>query len=216
VNPFQSREIFNATLSFIQRTEADYNKARIRALLQGLFEDKYPAAVLDARLSKEDAEKWERAKKRGADEAAKFVENNFRYWLDAVLLLLVRIGWDVGVLALAEELVPLDEIPMRFRHYNVRAYKRMAQRLARLIDLAQLPKDKGGRPGDEETTDLIESAYADLARSEEEVGQEEIENYLRRKTGKSVSQEAARKRLIRKGKTVSEAKGKERKPRKKK
>jgi hypothetical protein len=48
------------------------------------------------------------------------------------------------------------------------------------------------------------------------VSQEGIENYLRRKTGKAISLEAARKRLDRKGKSLSEAKGKKRKGRKKK
>jgi hypothetical protein len=189
-----------------------YDKSQVRGLLSAIFDVEYPPDLFRDHLSKEAGEEMEQAKRRAVDKAAAFVEKHFSDGAGMILLLLVMIGKNEGEWAMPEY---LSMTPPKIYH-NVRGYKRWACLLmTKFIDYLRLGKNKGGRRKDE-LTSAIEAALAELSQSEVKVSQEGIENYLRRKTGKAISLEAARKRLDRKGKSLSEAKGKKRKGRKKK
>jgi hypothetical protein len=211
---FEKRLLSELILPGVSKINAGYDRLQMRALLAEYFERKYPMAFFRDQMPSDRADKVIRARVRAEDKAAKFIDANFRNWLDSILLLLFTIGAQAGEIAFVEEAVG-DAIPARLRNHNVRGYKKSANRIMNaLIDSLGLSKNKGGRRGDDALTIKIENALAELAKSDEEIGQEQIESYLSRITGKQVTIGGARKRLNRKGKTLSGAKGKERKSRK--
>lgn len=209
-------KLFGNLLRSLPLIKPSYDKDEMLGLMGGLFDVLYPSALFRDRLPEAEANKVIRAKIRAAYKAAAFVEKNFHDWAGVVLLLLVMIGKREAEMAMIEEVTKDSHVPAPKEHHNIREYKRSACSLMnKLIDHSRLSRHKGGRPGNESVTKAIESALSELMRSEVEVSQEGIESYLRRKTGKQLTLEAARKRLSRKGKTLSEAKGKKRKSRKK-
>jgi hypothetical protein len=209
------RELFNRVLESIPKIRRAYDRDQVLELFGAIFDVEYPSGLFRDQMAKEDADVIDHARGLAKLKAAAFVEKNLNDWFDAIVLILVMIGRREGEMQMFEYIAEEGLIPKDTHHHSVSGYKRSAKLLtAALINHLDLSKNKGGRRKDEALMNAIEAAFADLSRSEVTVGQEGIENYLRRKTGKAITYEAAGKRLNRKGKTVSAAKGKKRKSRK--
>jgi hypothetical protein len=206
IRDFQ-KKIFDRLIADIGQVSVGYSREQVRGLLRTLFDSNWPSDLFREKLPEDMANAAILLKGRAATTAANFVDKNLRLWFEIALLLLIMIGKREGEV----QMINAFGITPKDRH-GIRGYKQSAHFLVgALIDHLRLPKNKGGRPRDEELTRKIEAAFSALEISDEETCQEIISNILLRKTGKPIKPDTARKRLNRKGKTLS---GKKRKSRK--
>lgn len=210
------KELADAILDAIAQMGITYDKAPMFRICVALFDLAYPSDVLREYLPQDLANKVIRAKINARHEAGGFVGKSFVDWASMILLLLLIIGKREGEKRMLEDVPKNDSAPTPKFYHNIRSYKKWGHFfIDKLIDDLQLSKNKGGRKVDRAKTKALDAAFFDLLRSEVEVSQEGIESYLKRKIGEQVKLDTVRKRLNRKGKTLSEAKGAKRKSRKK-